>query len=82
MEAPRYYRTTVYWPELTLNGWKVKSGVLLGQYFTGFEHKYIVTDGVISSTTVKHINYYYPSRKEAWASVAEEEEVKILKGRK
>lgn len=63
----------VYWAEKTLQGWEVLNGYYLGSYFTRFGSKHIVTYGGITSCVVRHLNGFFETKKDAWASIADME---------
>lgn len=65
------YGETVYWVESNGTGWKLEHGVLLGHYSILTATVYIVTLGEVTSCVVRHLQKYYLSEKEAWASLAE-----------
>lgn len=63
----------VYFAEKTIHGWEVQKGYYLGSYFTRLGTRHIVTYGDITSCVVRHLDGFYETKKQAWASIADME---------
>jgi len=71
LNVPDDYLEQVWWAEGFKEYHEVNHGYLLAQYSLGNKQKYIVSLGDITSTVVRHVDKYYYTEKEAYASIIE-----------